>query len=155
MVVCSSCNRGNSSMGLHVQLQQGQVRVAVVRLALALGHDIVLESARRLGVVSVQAIEDGLDVLWPFRRKVECGAHGGVSCPKVLVGATRKSSLCVVRQAGQATSAAPRPEWPQLLSIPLSSTKDVEFGNFKCLGDIYVCWRLPLIYVHKHVDFIN
>lgn len=82
MVTCSSCNNKSSSSSrrgeVHVQLQQGQVRVAVVCLALALGHDIVLEGARRLRVVSVQAIEDGLDVLWPFRRKVECGAHGVV-----------------------------------------------------------------------------
>lgn len=59
----------------NVQLQQGEVGVAVVRLGLALGHDIVLEGGRGLRVVSVQAIEDGLDVLWPFRREVECGAH--------------------------------------------------------------------------------
>lgn len=58
-------------MGVNIQLQQGQVRVAVVRLRLALLHDIVLERASGLGVVSVEAIEDRLDVLWPFRRKVE------------------------------------------------------------------------------------
>lgn len=89
MVTCSSCNNNIRAQGVNVQLQQGQVRVAVVRLVLALGHDIVLERARRLGVVSVQAIENDLDVLWPFRRKVECGAHGGVwlgsvqGCPRV------------------------------------------------------------------------
>ena len=58
-------------MGVNVQLQQGQVRVAVVRLVLALLHDIVLEGASGLRVVSVEAIENSLDVLWPFRRKVE------------------------------------------------------------------------------------
>ena len=83
MVVCSSCNKNSSEGGVNVQLQQGQVRVAVVRLVLALLHDIVLEGASGLRVVSVEAIEDDLDVLWPFRRKVECGAHGCVSCPKV------------------------------------------------------------------------
>jgi hypothetical protein len=96
VVTCSSCNSSSKQRGVHVQLQQGQVRVAVVRLALALGHDIVLEGARRLGVVSVQAIEDDLDVLWPFRRKVECGAHGGVWL-RVSTGARacKKFLLCV------------------------------------------------------------
>lgn len=88
MVVCSSCNSDNSKdEGGNVQLQQGQVGVAVVCLVLALGHDIVLKGARGLRVISVQAIEDGLDVLWPFRRKVECGAHGDVSWLEVVGGA--------------------------------------------------------------------
>lgn len=56
---------------MNVQLQQGQVGVAVVRSRLALVHDIVLEGASGLWVVSVEAIKDGLDVLWPFRRKVK------------------------------------------------------------------------------------
>jgi hypothetical protein len=61
----------------HVQLQEGQVGVAVVGLRLALLHDIVLEDTRRLGVVPVEAIEDLLDVLRPLGRKVEGGSHGG------------------------------------------------------------------------------
>jgi hypothetical protein len=61
----------------NVQLQEGQVGVAVVCLRLALLHDIVLEDLRRLGVVAVEAIEDLLDVFGPLRREVEGGAHGG------------------------------------------------------------------------------
>jgi hypothetical protein len=59
-----------------LQLQQSEVGVAVVRLALALLHDIVLEDGRRLGVVAVQAIENLLHLLRPLRREVERGAHG-------------------------------------------------------------------------------
>lgn len=62
-----------------VQLQQSQVGVAVVRLLLALLHDIVLEDGRGLGVVPVEAVENRIDMLRPFRREIERGAHGGVS----------------------------------------------------------------------------
>ena len=58
-----------------VQLQEGEVCVAVVCLALALLHDIVLEDARRLRVVAIQSIEDLLHVLGPFRREVKGDAH--------------------------------------------------------------------------------
>ncbi len=85
--------------GSNVQLQQGEVGVAVICLVLALRHDIVLECARRLRVVSVQAIESGLDVLWPFRRKVECGAHGGVSCQQAWVG--KKIRVVRVEDSGK------------------------------------------------------
>jgi hypothetical protein len=54
----------------YVQLQEGEVGVAVVRLALALLHDIVLEHACRLRVVPVETIEDLLYVFWPLGRKV-------------------------------------------------------------------------------------
>lgn len=62
--------------GVYVQLQEGEVGVAVVRLALALLHDIVLEDAGGLRIVAVEAIENHVDVLGPFRREVEGGAHG-------------------------------------------------------------------------------
>ena len=57
------------------QLQQRQVRVAVIGAVLALLRDIVLENRRRLGVVPVEAVEDGLDVLGPVGRGVEGDAH--------------------------------------------------------------------------------
>jgi hypothetical protein len=60
-----------------VQLEQGEVGVAVVRLVLALGHDIVLEDGGGLWVVAVEAVEDGLDVVRPLGRVVEGDAHGG------------------------------------------------------------------------------
>lgn len=63
-------------VGGYVQLQQGEVGVAVVRLPLALGHHIVLEDARRLRVVAVQSIEDLVDVLGPVLGLVEGTRHG-------------------------------------------------------------------------------
>lgn len=60
-----------------VQLQQGQVGVAVVGLAFALLHDIILEDARRLGVVPVEAIEYLLDMFRPLRCEIKCRSHGG------------------------------------------------------------------------------
>ena len=58
-----------------VQLQEGQVGVAVIGLVLALLGDIFLEGRGDLGVVSVEAVEDGLDVFRPVGRVVE-GNHG-------------------------------------------------------------------------------
>ena len=60
----------------YVQLEEGQVRVAVVCLVLALLHHVVLEDSRCLGVVAIEAIEDQVDVLGPLRREVEGDAHG-------------------------------------------------------------------------------
>lgn len=61
--------------GRHSQLQQSQVGVAVVSLIFALFHDIFGEDFGGLGVVAVEAIEDGVDVLRPVRRVIECDAH--------------------------------------------------------------------------------
>ena len=58
-----------------VQLQEGQVGVAVIGLIFALLGDIFLEGRGDLGVVSVEAVEDGLDVFRPVGRVVE-GNHG-------------------------------------------------------------------------------
>lgn len=59
-----------------LQLQQRQVGVAVVGLVGALLSDIFLENGRCLRVVSVQTIEDLVNVLRPLRRVVKCDAHG-------------------------------------------------------------------------------
>jgi hypothetical protein len=37
--------------------------------------DVVLEDYCCLGVVSIQAVKDCIDVLWPLRRVVEGNAH--------------------------------------------------------------------------------
>jgi hypothetical protein len=55
----------------NVQLQEGKVAIAVVGLVLALLGDIFLEGGGGLRVVSVEAVEDGLDVFRPVRRVVE------------------------------------------------------------------------------------
>jgi hypothetical protein len=61
--------------GYYLQLEEGQVRVAVVCLVLALLHHVVLEDRRCLGVVAVEAIENQVDVLGPLRREVERDTH--------------------------------------------------------------------------------
>lgn len=58
------------------QLQQRQIRVAVICAVLALLCDIVLEYGRRFGIVSVEAIEDGFDVFGPVRSVIKGYAHG-------------------------------------------------------------------------------
>lgn len=61
--------------GGHIQLQQSQIGVAVVSLVFALFHDIFGEDFGGLGVVAVEAIENGVDVFRPVRRVIECDAH--------------------------------------------------------------------------------
>ena len=58
------------------QLQQRQIGIAVVGAVLALLCDIVLEYGRCLGIVSVEATEDGFDVFGPVGRIVKGYAHG-------------------------------------------------------------------------------
>ena len=59
-----------------VQLKERKVGVAIVGLLVALVLDVVLEDGGGLWVVSVQAVEDGLDVLWALWRVVEGDTHG-------------------------------------------------------------------------------
>lgn len=65
-------------IGAILQLQQRQVGIAVICLVGALLCDIFLEDGRRLGVVSVQSIEDLVNIFRPLRRVIECDAHGDV-----------------------------------------------------------------------------
>lgn len=97
VVTCSSCNVHERVREDDVQLQQREVGVAVVRLVLALLHDIVLEDGRGFGVVPVEAVEDLLDVLRPFRRVIEGGAHGEVAwcgCATLVGGGTLAKFEC-------------------------------------------------------------
>jgi hypothetical protein len=66
---------GDRDKATDVQLQESEVGVAVVRLTLALLHDIVLEDTRCLWVVSIEAIEDLLDVIRPLGREVVWCSH--------------------------------------------------------------------------------
>lgn len=86
---------------IDVQLQEGQVGIAVIGLLVALLGDIFLEGRGGLRVVSVEAAEDGLDVLRPIRRVVE-GNHGvDVREDRPLCAPATKSSNLVrpLRQA--------------------------------------------------------
>lgn len=55
----------------NLQLQQSQVGVAVEGSVLALLLDVVLEDRGGLGVVPVEAIEDGIDMRRPGFTLVE------------------------------------------------------------------------------------
>ncbi len=58
-----------------LQLQQRKVGVAIVGPLFALLGDIVLKHGRGLGVVPVEAVEDGIDVVGPVGRGVESYSH--------------------------------------------------------------------------------
>lgn len=56
----------------NLQLQQSQVGVAVKGPILALLLDVVLEDRGGLGVVPIEAIENGVDMGRPALTLVEC-----------------------------------------------------------------------------------
>lgn len=58
------------------QLQQRQVRIAIVGLIGALLGDVFLEDGSRLRVVPIKPIEDLVNVFRSVRRVIECDAHG-------------------------------------------------------------------------------
>ena len=60
---------------MHSQLQQCQVGIAVECPVFALLYNVVLENGGRLGVVSVQAVEDGIDIGRPSLTLVESDTH--------------------------------------------------------------------------------
>lgn len=51
----------------HSQLQQRPIRIAVGKLLVALLLEVALERTNGLGVVALEAIDDGSDVVGPFR----------------------------------------------------------------------------------------
>ena len=58
------------------QLQQRQVRIAVIGAVLALLRHVVLEYGGGFGIVSVETVEDGFDAFGPVGGGVEGYAHG-------------------------------------------------------------------------------
>lgn len=60
-----------------LQLQQSQIGVAVIGAILTLLRHVVLEHGRSFWIVSIEAIENGINVLWPIWRMVKGDAHDG------------------------------------------------------------------------------
>ena len=59
----------------HSQFQKGEVGIAVVFLVFALRCNIVLEDGRRLWVVTIQSVENCINVLWPLGRVIKRDSH--------------------------------------------------------------------------------
>ena len=58
-----------------LQLQEGQVGVTIICLGLALLGHVILENLSGFWVVSIEAVQDCIDVLRPLRREVEWNPH--------------------------------------------------------------------------------
>jgi hypothetical protein len=91
----------------HSQLEQGQVGVAVIGLVFALRHDVVLENSRRLGVVAVQSVQDGIDVLWPLGRVVEGDTHCCIVIGVGICDLVAVKILCVLLTTGRPAKTSP------------------------------------------------
>jgi hypothetical protein len=61
-----------------------------------LRHDVVLENSRGLGVVAVQSVQDGINVLWPLGRVVEGDTHVVCDWSLVYVILDGVKILCVL-----------------------------------------------------------
>lgn len=71
---------------LHSQLHERQVREAIVGPVLALELDIVLEGRDRLGVVTIEAAEDSIDMLGAGVLGDRNGGHfGGRGSDSVVI----------------------------------------------------------------------
>jgi hypothetical protein len=57
------------------QLQQGQIRITVVKLLLALSCNIILEDSSGFGIVAIQAIQNYIDMFWSLRTGVKGDTH--------------------------------------------------------------------------------
>ena len=69
--ICTNQTKKKSSL----QFQQRQICIAIVSPVFALLSDVVLKHGGCFGVVSVETVEDGIDVLWSVGRGVEGDAH--------------------------------------------------------------------------------
>ena len=72
---------------MYVQFEERKVCVAVVCLVFALRLDVVLEYCGRLWVVSVESVENSLNMLWPVSREVEWDTHVVCALYEVVDGA--------------------------------------------------------------------
>jgi hypothetical protein len=61
----------------YLQLQQGQARIYIEKLLFALLCDILLEDRRRFGIVSIEAIQDLVNVGRPLFASIKCLWHAG------------------------------------------------------------------------------
>lgn len=61
-IVFETEDKGNS------QLQQGAVGIAIAKLLFALLLQVALQGSDSLGVVTLEAVDDGRDVLGPLGR---------------------------------------------------------------------------------------
>ncbi len=67
----------NRSIGL--QFEQGEVGVAIVCPIFTLLRHVVLKDGGGFGIITVEAIKYGFDMLGPVRRIVESYAHDDVA----------------------------------------------------------------------------
>lgn len=80
----------------YVQLEKGQIGIVVNKLFFALESNIFLEYASRLRVVAVEAVENGIDVLWPIRCVVKWYTHCCDECNSSDMGVEGETSCVVV-----------------------------------------------------------
>ncbi len=62
--------------GRNLQLEQGEVGVAVICAVFALLRHVVLEYCGRFGIVAIEPVQYCINVLRPIWRVVEWDAHG-------------------------------------------------------------------------------
>lgn len=96
---------------MDLQLQESQVGIAIERPVLALLGDIILEDGGGLGVISVQALEDGVDVGRPGLALVKSGNHCEIGNEErkeerrrgveVEVGGEEDNGRWIFREAGR------------------------------------------------------
>lgn len=119
---------------MNSQLQQGQVGVAVEGAVLALLGDIVLEDSGGLGVVAVEAIEDGVNVGRAGLALVEGDTHLDGDTENGRVGGKKRGKRGWRRRRGREAERGDRKRaaewmdsrfgWPDLLLV----------GFFDCLA---------------------
>jgi len=93
---------------MYVQFQQCKICIAVIGLVFALLHNVVLKNSRGLRIVSIQTVEDIVDMLGSVRRIVKRNAHLGGEMLKRCSKCAREFGACedeFVRQCGCGSGA--------------------------------------------------
>lgn len=96
----------NISQRPNLQLQKRQVSIAVKRPLLALVGDIILEYCRCLGVVSVEAAEDGINMSRPCLALVESNNTHFIVQYQILTDLLPLSWMCGLRGRREAALTA-------------------------------------------------
>lgn len=78
---------------LSLQLEKREVCVGIIGFLLALLDDVFLEDTGGFGIVSIKAIQDRINVLWPVGRVVERNPHFGVTVQEELEIRSRLESV--------------------------------------------------------------
>lgn len=132
---------------IYIQFEERQIGIAVIRLRFALLGNIFLEYCGRLRVISVETVEDGVDIFGPVFAQVESESHsGGFSSSSRRGCVPYRNRVCLFDSCGAVWCMVVRKGF----EFPASLREDIcrRFAEHQPCRD--VVYNRPLLLYYKH-----